>query len=135
MKFAKRMPTPPPTATPVCAHHVPGRLRLKARSWRHNRALIEEAAGRLVTIPGVTAVSANDLTGSIVVEYEPTAVSFGALSAEMRQRGFPPVPPIVPVAMPARDDSPAGYLSELAARLLLEGMVQRLFAVMIAAAL
>ncbi len=135
MKPAKRMPTPAPTATPICAHHVPGRLRLKARAWKHDRALIEEAAGKLVTIPGVNAVSSNDLTGSIVVEYEPATVSSRSLSDEMQQRGFPPVPPIVPVVMSARDDSPAGYLSELAARLLLEGMVQRLVAVMIAAAL
>ena len=53
-------------------HHVPGRLRLRSASLKgdaHARAR-EETRRHLAAVRGVTSVTANPCTGSLVVKYD-----------------------------------------------------------------
>jgi Cu2+-exporting ATPase len=63
-------------------HARPGRLRLRYRpAWlKARRAAIEADLGR---IPGVRAVSTRELTGSVVVEYDPAHLGEPALLATL----------------------------------------------------
>jgi cation transport ATPase len=54
------------------AHHVKGRLRLKLPAGKNNADLLERIQRGLVQIPGADRIEVNLLTGSIVVQYEPS---------------------------------------------------------------
>ena len=51
--------------------HFPGRLRVRAETFRVLPEVAEEVAERLLAEQGVTAVTASDVTGSLLVLYEP----------------------------------------------------------------
>jgi hypothetical protein len=59
------------------AHHVPGRLRLRSAALKGNASAGEEARHQLAQIRGVTATSANPITGSVLLEYDPSVLSEG----------------------------------------------------------
>jgi len=79
-----------------CAHHVPGRLRLKSAAFKHNRDALAAACRELIALPGVNSVSPNLLTGSIVLEYDPLVSSPASVSQEIRRLGFRPAEPMSP---------------------------------------
>jgi copper chaperone CopZ len=74
---------------PSYVHHVPGRLRIKAPEFRENPSILEAARRELATLPGVSSVSPNRLTGSILVEYDPPVLTPAALVQAMQECGFP----------------------------------------------
>jgi hypothetical protein len=76
---------------PDYMHHVPGRLRLKAAEFRNKPSLLEAARRELMALRGVSSVSTNPLTGSILVEYDPLVSAPAALSEAIQERGFPHV--------------------------------------------
>lgn len=51
--------------------HFPGRLRVRAETFRVLPEVAEEVSQRLLEEPGVSAVKSSDVTGSLVVTYDP----------------------------------------------------------------
>jgi copper chaperone CopZ len=55
-------------------HFHPGRVRLRVKELRSAEALAREVEQTLGSVPGVTHVEASSLTGSILVEYDQSAI-------------------------------------------------------------
>lgn len=60
------------------ASHVPGRLRVRAQKLRDEGA-VEAVVARLRAEPGVRSVSASELTGSVLVHYDPAQIQLDHL--------------------------------------------------------
>jgi copper chaperone CopZ len=58
---------------------IPGRLRFRAAGLKGDAGASVQAKDRLAQIAGVKAVKANASTGSLLVEYDPAAVSPGRI--------------------------------------------------------
>jgi copper chaperone CopZ len=69
-------------------HHVPGRLRIRTPLLKRDENQAQVAEQYLQLIEGVTAVRANALTGSIVVNYQKDVVSADAILAALERRGY-----------------------------------------------
>lgn len=57
-------------ATAHIVHSVHGRTRFRVRHRRHDRLFFREVETRLARVPEVTNVSADPLTGSVLVHHE-----------------------------------------------------------------
>jgi Heavy metal associated domain 2 len=74
----------------LCAsvvHHVPGRMRLRSSALKGDVLAIAALRCRLADIAGVTAVTTNACTGSVLLEYEPAVVVPDALAEALAARG------------------------------------------------
>jgi len=71
------------------AHHVRGRVRMKVPAAKGNEELLEQIKQSLAAIPGVQEVSANSVTGSLVVNYDPAHTS--DLHLKLGDRGKEPI--------------------------------------------
>ncbi len=56
-------------------HHIPGRLRVRNPMFRDNPPLLDEARNCFKDASGIKQVSANALTGSLTVRYDPEILS------------------------------------------------------------
>jgi hypothetical protein len=56
-------------------HHVPGRLRLKALSFRNSEDKVAEIRALCTQLPGINAIELNTLTGSLLVRYDKASVN------------------------------------------------------------
>jgi hypothetical protein len=56
-------------------HHVPGRLRLKARSLKNGEDKADEIRALCTQLPGIQAIELNALTGSLLVRYDKSSVN------------------------------------------------------------
>jgi hypothetical protein len=56
-------------------HHVPGRLRLKARSLKNSEDKAAEIRALCAQLPGIQAIELNTLTGSLLVRYDKASVN------------------------------------------------------------
>ena len=70
------------------AHHLPGRLRLRSDALKGNAQAIEEARQHLAQMSGVTATSANPITGSVLLEYDPEIISPSKVSDVLAGHGY-----------------------------------------------
>lgn len=52
-------------------HHVPGRLRVRASTFRCSPARVQAAIRALEALEGVTSVAFNPRAGSLTVHYDP----------------------------------------------------------------
>ncbi len=55
----------------VIVHHHPGRIRVRADSFRHDTSALDLVREKLEALPGILRVSHNHASGSMLVEYEP----------------------------------------------------------------
>lgn len=62
--------------TAVIAHHIPGRVRIAIANAKRDVAALEEIRGFLCSLPQVSAVQANVITGTVVILYDPHDDSF-----------------------------------------------------------
>lgn len=69
-------------------HNVPGRLRVKTPVIKGNTAMSERVTNFLDTVDGVTSITANTVTGSIVVLYDPLTVSHKQLVDALSRKGY-----------------------------------------------
>ena len=69
-------------------HHVPGRLRIKTLTLKRNEGQAREAKQLVGRIPGALSAEVNVVTGSIVVNYDKTAVQPEHIMATLREHGF-----------------------------------------------
>jgi len=52
------------------AHALPGRIRLKVDTIKHDAQRAEELGSKLRTVPGIRSVEANPVTGSLLLTYD-----------------------------------------------------------------
>jgi hypothetical protein len=91
---------PPGSREPLALiHHHPGRLRVRAESFRDGDA-VDPVRAALDMEPGITAVSHNPRTGSLLVEYQPGHAHVEAILARIAGAAG--------LDMPADDDRPRG---------------------------
>jgi copper chaperone CopZ len=60
-------------------HHVPGRIRIKTPSIKGRPDFAQDLEAKLGQLSGIKMVTANALTGSILVYYEENAVNAAAI--------------------------------------------------------
>lgn len=117
------------------AHHLPGRPRLKAASFKRNARAIVKARRALAGIDGVTSVAASLCTGSLLVRYDPNIVSAGDLVKVLAEHGYV----TAPVATPGQNadgqggDGWVAHLIGAILRLLADALVERATVALIAA--
>jgi hypothetical protein len=87
------------------AHWVPGRLRIRVPSVKHDAKAAAAARCAVLSITAVASVSINAATASLVVIYDPEQLPLAALWDELQRR----LGPAIPSSAPARvDPMPAG---------------------------
>lgn len=67
-----------------CAHHVPGRLRLKAAVSKGNQAALRTICCRVDAIAGIAAAISNPISGSVIAVYDPRALPPPAIEERLR---------------------------------------------------
>ena len=87
----------------------------------------------LSALRGVSSVSTNQLTGSILVEYDPHVLPPAALSEAMQKRGFPGIRLEAPTLDTAGPTSLAESFAGMAVRTLFESLVERFVVAVVAA--
>lgn len=70
-------------------HHVPGRLRVKARSVKGDEGNAKQIKERLEALPGIIDVRANTTIGSITVHYDIDQQTHHALLDAFHHGGLP----------------------------------------------
>jgi Heavy metal associated domain 2 len=68
-------------------HHVPGRLRVRSRSFHCKPQQLQSFADQLMTIPGVETVDVNQKAASVTVRYQPMTLNQETLLKEFQQAG------------------------------------------------
>jgi heavy-metal-associated domain-containing protein len=135
-------------------HHVPGRLRMHVPEIKGNVANARVLEARISSIKGVSRVESRELTGSIVVQYNPRMVDAKTLISALS--GVPPAatrpaplrpvpvqgprPRPVPAQVPPVRPVPSGVPQKIAGKLaqavvchLLEKAAERAIPLLIAA--
>jgi len=69
-------------------HEVPGRLRIRIPSLKRNARFAVEIQTLLKRVPGVTRVSANTMTGSVVVHFDADAVTSHSILSFLSREGY-----------------------------------------------
>jgi hypothetical protein len=69
-------------------HYVPGRLRLKIASLQWNEARAFSAERALRSLGGIHNATANTLTGSVLVHFDPRAISVESILEALKADGF-----------------------------------------------
>jgi hypothetical protein len=68
-------------------HCLPGRLRIKSPSLKKNPVEAEEMVCRLKEFPGVLESIVNNLTGSLIVIYDPKRIEEQTIIAFLEKKG------------------------------------------------
>jgi hypothetical protein len=124
-------------------HHVPGRLRLKARSFKNSEGKAAEIRALCTQLPGIEAIELNTLTGSLLVRYDKASVNAAQILGLLFANG---VITSIPEARPRADsklfggpvrerttDSMAEAVAEFIANLVVEKVVPRAARVLVSA--
>jgi hypothetical protein len=110
-------------------HHVPGRLRLRSASLHRNAPASVAARRRLRHIDGVTAVTANSCTGSLLIEYDRTRLSLDDLRRLLGRHGYV----VAGSSQVEGGRSPLAEVSRLLGRLAADAFVERIVVLMLQA--
>ena len=69
-------------------HNVPGRLRIKSPSIKKNGNVANELKKALSTMNGIATVDINLTTGSLLVNFNPKAVSHEDIINLLQRKGY-----------------------------------------------
>jgi hypothetical protein len=115
-------------------HHVPGRLRVRSERIKNRPTAAAAVESLIAAAPGVQRVKGNTITGSVTVNYEPSATTAAAILDLLQTHGY-----IQDCSLPPYRHVPAGDLTarigSRVAKALAEKALERAFAALIAAAL
>lgn len=110
-------------------HHTPGRLRVRSALIKRDAAAAERVRQVLISHPGVSAVDASPVTGSITIRYVPDQVEHRHLLSVLEGHGHlgpAAAAPAGPAALGERIGAKVGSM-------LLEKLVERSATALIAA--
>lgn len=74
---------------PADFHHVPGRLRVRVPRIKGAMAEARAVEARLSAIKGVSGVESRELTGSVVIYYDPQTVDLQSLLLGLGNTAIP----------------------------------------------
>ncbi len=69
-------------------HHIPGRLRIKNPIFKNNTSILKEAKDCLTEVPGVLDINFNQLTGSLVIQYDTKAIHPDKMQQVIKDCGY-----------------------------------------------
>jgi hypothetical protein len=69
-------------------HNTPGRLRIKTPIVKHNPVEIKKVGNILDSVSGINSFSINDLTGSIIIKYNPSTVDSKSILNVLGEKGY-----------------------------------------------
>jgi cation transport ATPase len=69
-------------------HNVPGRLRIKLPSIKHNHHRARKIEGRVMALYGVQDVSLNPTTGSLKIMYDPDEIASDEIIQALSKAGY-----------------------------------------------
>lgn len=69
-------------------HNTPGRLRVKTPIIKRNPVAIRQVGDILDSVSGINSFSINDLTGSIIIKYNPSAVDSKSILNTLGEKGY-----------------------------------------------
>ena len=69
-------------------HHTPGRLRIKIPSIKRNPPEAAFAAKLVESHEGVMRCNANNVTGSLLIQYDPNATDANTVLQLLKDRGY-----------------------------------------------
>jgi len=69
-------------------HNTPVRLRVKTPIIKRNPVAIRKVSDILDCVSGIDSFSINDLTGSIIIRYNPSAVDSGSILNTLGEKGY-----------------------------------------------
>lgn len=69
-------------------HELPGRLRVKIPMLKRNESAARKVQDFLEDIKGISSASAKPLTGSIVIKFDPKAISSREIVTILTQEGY-----------------------------------------------
>ncbi|MBV8914974.1 MAG: hypothetical protein JOZ05_18285 [Acetobacteraceae bacterium] len=72
----------------VLVHELPGRLRFSIQALRHNVQRATALRAQLAALPGVAAVSANALTGTLLVTHDGHTATRNQIVGTLVSTGF-----------------------------------------------
>jgi hypothetical protein len=120
-----------PTALEVdLTHHLPGRLRVRSALLKGNARAAEETQRHLGEISGVKSTSANPLTGSVLLEYDPELILPSKVADVLASHGY------VVRATEQDAEAGAGWADKLASAIkdwVIEALTERLALAVISA--
>lgn len=70
-------------------HHVPGRLRVRVPRIKGSVAEARALEASLAVIKGVSGVESRDLTGSVIIHYDPQTVNLQTLMWRLGDNAIP----------------------------------------------
>lgn len=115
-------------------HYVPGRLRLKLASIQWNEAHAFAAERALRRLDGIHSASANTLTGSVVVRFDPRIASVASILEALEANGFGHAKPAAPhAAKRAHQDVLATRCADAFMEKALDTLIERCSLALIAA--
>jgi copper chaperone CopZ len=124
-------------------HHVPGRLRLKAHSFKNSEQKAAEIRALCMQLPGIDSVEINLLTGSLLVRYDRARVNsaqiLGFLFAHGAITAIPEARPAAGSNLFGRSlrertaDNVAEAVAEFLAHLLIDRVLPRAATVLVSA--
>jgi hypothetical protein len=69
-------------------HNTPGRLRIKTPIIKRNPVEIRKVGNILDSVSGINSFSINDLTGSIIIKYNPNAIDSESILNMLGEKGY-----------------------------------------------
>lgn len=106
-------------------HEVPGRLRVKSPMLKGDHVQCKSVQDFLGQYDGVRAVSANPVTGSVVVNYDPKVVSSKAIKEILFQKGYFRPDKVVTSERYINDST--GKIGQLVGKVVLSACVEKMF--------
>jgi hypothetical protein len=106
-------------------HELPGRLRIKIPMLKRNEIAARKVEDFLNDITGILSTSANALTGSVVVKFDPKVISSREIVTILTQEGYIDLAKII--AGKAQNSDGFSKFGALASRALLGLAVEKTF--------
>jgi copper chaperone CopZ len=69
-------------------HELPGRLRVKIPMLKRNETAAQKVQTFLEEVTGISSASANALTGSVVIKFDPRVISSREIVTILTQEGY-----------------------------------------------
>jgi allophanate hydrolase subunit 1 len=98
-------------------HHIPGRIRIRSRSFQCYGARAEAARERLLAMPGIRTVEIRPRAASLIVQYDPQRVTRAELFATLEELGC--------MAAVRRDNEHVRKIGETFGKALVGAMMQK----------
>lgn len=86
-------------------HILPGKICIRTSVLRRDEVEVFPVSRCLKAIQGVTSVKINNVIGSVLIDYDRSAISYHVILKQLAQQGFVPVSWSTPKVLPYHSKS------------------------------